>query len=61
MKKLTDMKTFKLKVFYNNGYAIRESTAKNILEAFTKIYKYESKLFMVITGFELICENSSNK
>lgn len=48
------LETFKIKVYYTNGYQIAEITGKNFLDAYSRFYKAETKRFKSITGYELL-------
>ena len=52
--KLKQMKTFRIKAYYKNGYEIADISGKDLGHAFYEYFKRKSKIFTVITGFDLI-------
>ena len=48
------MKTFRIKAYYKNGYEIADISGKDLGHAFYEYFKRKSKIFTVITGFDLI-------
>lgn len=52
------MKEFKIKAYYNTGYAHETIKGKSLGHAFLAFFLSEQKKFRVITGFELMPSDS---